>query len=210
MLMCARVSSDKEHPPQNIWQGKSHTASWKPISWLGCKSKLWDSQDYNDGGWKSWIPTIWWVNKTIYKICLQHEGREKPHLTCTATHSLHSAAWLSTQKASNIHNAIHYMQLLCAPKPFCWRCPLEMSMIKCPMLHEDGSMSLWEADTSGTKIRRESAHWTQLCCATFSMGKYNLFLSPGDWILLIWGENWWVLFTFACLRKKKNHRKKKR
>lgn len=133
MLMCARVSSDKEHPPQNIWQGKSHTASWKPISWLGCKSKLWDSQDYNDGGWKSWIPTIWWVNKTIYKICLQHEGREKPHLTCTATHSLHSAAWLNTQKASNIHNAIHYMQLLCAPKPFCWRCPLEMSMIKCPM-----------------------------------------------------------------------------
>lgn len=116
-LLC-QITSPKEHLVR-----KSQTASWKPISWLGCKRKLWDSEGYNGGG-KSWIPTIWWVNKTIYNICLQHEGREKPHLTCTATHSLCSAAWLHLQKASNIYNSIHYMQLHCAPKPFCWRCLL--------------------------------------------------------------------------------------
>lgn len=44
-----------------------------------------------------------------------------------------------------------------------------------PTLHEDGSISPGEADT---KIRRETAHWAQLCCATFCTGEYNLFLSP--------------------------------
>lgn len=42
--------SNKQHPTKRIWWGKTQTASWKPISWLGCKRKPWDSQGCNDGG----------------------------------------------------------------------------------------------------------------------------------------------------------------
>lgn len=42
--------SNKQHPTKHIWWGKTQTASWKPISWLGCKRKPWDSQGCTDGG----------------------------------------------------------------------------------------------------------------------------------------------------------------
>lgn len=95
-----------------------------------------------------------------------------------------------------------------------------MTTIKSLILHENGSITLGEANTSCTKIRRETAHWTQLCQATFYTGKYNLFLSPAKYLVYVQKQETEfslselkiaeLLFTFACLRKKKKNHQKKR